>query len=317
MASIEDDNSLSVRAAWLHYAGGMRQTEVAKRLGVTVVKANRLIAKANNEGVVKVSIDGDIVACLELEQQLIRKFGFKECIVVPNLNNDPGPFKSLAVAGAAYLRRVIASRTTSVIGVGHGRTLQAMVSELIEEQNNDVQFVSLLGGLTRNLAANPHDVIHRLAEKTRSQSFVMPLPLYANSIEDVKILLSQHGVSEVLHLGNSSAIKLVGIGSVHSEFSMANSGIIRENELQEVQNKGGVGEMLGSFFDSEGRLLETELSQRTISVDINACRETRVVALAGGLGKVGAIRSVAKSGLISCLITDEETATELTADRGN
>lgn len=315
MNSSESDISLSVRAAWLHYAGGLRQREVAKRLGVTVVKVNRLIAKANNDGIVKVSIQGKIAPCVELEEKLVAKFGFSECIVVPNLQNEQGPFKSLAIAGAEYLRRLIVNEKPAFIGVGHGRTLQALVSEITEAQFKDTQFVSLLGGLTQNFAANPHDVIHRLAEKTGSQSFVMPLPLYANTVDDVKILLAQRGVNEVLQIGNSSTVKLVGIGAVNSEFSMANSGLIQRSELEEVQSKGGVGEILGSFFDVDGRLIETDLSQRTISVDIKTCNETKVVALAGGPGKVDAIRSVARSGYISCLITDEVTAAELSVDR--
>ncbi len=69
------DESLAVRAAWLHYAGGLTQSEVAKRLGVPSVKAHRLIARAVADGAVKVTIDGDIVECVELETRLAERFG--------------------------------------------------------------------------------------------------------------------------------------------------------------------------------------------------------------------------------------------------
>ena len=55
--------SLAVRAVWLHYAGGLTQAAVAERLGIPSVKAHRLIARAVADGVVKVSIDGEIVEC--------------------------------------------------------------------------------------------------------------------------------------------------------------------------------------------------------------------------------------------------------------
>ena len=64
------DDTLAVRAAWLHYAGGLTQSDVARRLGVPSVKAHRLIARAVADGVVKVTIDGDIVECVELESRL-------------------------------------------------------------------------------------------------------------------------------------------------------------------------------------------------------------------------------------------------------
>ena len=39
----DDETSMATRAAWLHYAGGLTQSEVAKRLGLTSLKAHRLI----------------------------------------------------------------------------------------------------------------------------------------------------------------------------------------------------------------------------------------------------------------------------------
>jgi hypothetical protein len=64
------EHSLAIRAAWLHYVGGLRQAEVAKRIGVPSVKAHRLIARAVAEGAVKVSIEGEIIECIALEQAL-------------------------------------------------------------------------------------------------------------------------------------------------------------------------------------------------------------------------------------------------------
>ncbi len=66
----DDDQSLAVRAAWLHHAAGMTQSEVANRLGVTNVKAHRLIMWANQNGLVKVIIDGDIAGSLAAAAEL-------------------------------------------------------------------------------------------------------------------------------------------------------------------------------------------------------------------------------------------------------
>jgi DNA-binding transcriptional regulator LsrR (DeoR family) len=67
------EHSLAIRAAWLHYVGGLRQAEVAKRIGVPSIKAHRLIARAVAEGAVKVTIEGDIIECIELEQSLCQR----------------------------------------------------------------------------------------------------------------------------------------------------------------------------------------------------------------------------------------------------
>ncbi|MFT4185210.1 MAG: sugar-binding domain-containing protein, partial [Rhizobium sp.] len=152
------DESLAVRAAWLHYAGGFTQAEVAKRLGVPSVKAHRLIARAVADGVVKVTIDGDIVECVELETKLAARFGLQYCEVAPDLGEEGFEFRALGHAGAGFLRREVEGGNHKVIGLGHGRTLSSAVHHMSRVNAKEVRFVSLLGGLTRNYAANPYDV---------------------------------------------------------------------------------------------------------------------------------------------------------------
>ena len=153
------DDTLAVRAAWLHYAGGLTQSDVARRLGIPSVKAHRLIARAVADGVVKVTIDGDIVECVELEARLAERFGLQYCEVAPDLGEEGLPLRALGHAGAGYLKREIEHGDHAVIGLGHGRTLSAAVQYMPRTNAKDIRFVSLLGGLTRNYGANPYDVM--------------------------------------------------------------------------------------------------------------------------------------------------------------
>jgi len=73
------DDDLCVRAAWLHYGAGLTQGEVAARLGTTNVKAHRLIARANRLGIVHVSVDGEIAACVALEEHITARYGLEFC----------------------------------------------------------------------------------------------------------------------------------------------------------------------------------------------------------------------------------------------
>lgn len=305
------EHSLAIRAAWLHYVGGMRQAEVAKRLGVPSVKAHRLIARAVAEGAVKVSIEGDIIECIELEQALCARFGLETCEVAPDLEEDGLPLRALGLAGASRLRRWMESGEDLTIGIGHGRTLAEAVRAMPRFGTTGLSFVSLLGGLTRNFAANPHDVMHLLAEKTGARAYVMPVPFFANTTEDREVLLSQRGVSEVFQLAETAPLKIVGIGTVEAETQLVTSGMIEPAEIEAISAAGGVGEMLGHFFDPEGNALETPLTSRTLAVSLDERRDDRIIALAGGAEKIAPIRAVLKSGRLSGLITDERTARAL------
>lgn len=305
------DESLAVRAAWLHYAGGFTQSEVAKRLGVPSVKAHRLIARAVADGVVKVTIDGDIVECVELETKLAARFGLQYCEVAPDLGEEGFDFRALGQAGASFLRREIESGKHKIIGLGHGRTLSSAVHHMSRVNAKGVRFVSLLGGLTRNYAANPYDVMHRIAEKTGTQAYVMPVPFFANTREDRDVLLAQRGVKEVFDLANNAELKLVGLGTVDIDAQLVLSGMVEPREIKEIAAMGGAGEILGHFFDADGRILETMLSARTLSASLPRSKKEKLVALSGGLPKVEAIRAVLNSHCLYGLITDERTAQAL------
>ncbi len=249
----DDETSMATRAAWLHYAGGLTQAEVAKRLGLTSLKAHRLIMKANQEGLVKVYIDGEVSECVELEQKLSARYGLDYCEVVPDFDADDLPLKALGISGAQFLKREIERGETALVGVGHGRTLAACVEYLPRTTSNNTRFVSLLGGLTRKFSANPHDVIHRLAERTGAEAYVMPVPFFANTVEDRDVLFSQRGVREVFDLAKTADLLLVGIGTAEREASLVSTGMIEMSEIEEIQKGGGKGELLGHFFDEDGQ----------------------------------------------------------------
>ncbi len=305
------EDSLAIRAAWLHYVAGQTQAEVAARLGVSNVKAHRLIMRANQSGAIKFTIDGDVAECVVLEGELSHRYGLSYCEVVPDLSDGELPLRALGVAGAHFLQREIAAHQGAVIGMGHGRTLAAVVANIPRMDAGTVRFVSLLGGVTRKYTANPYDVIHRLADQTGAVSYVLPLPFFANTVEDREVLLSQRGVREVFDLAAHADLMVVGIGSVNADAQLVASQMIEPAEIQEVRSKGGQGELLGHFFNHAGKAVETSLAARTVAPDLADLAGRRIVAIAGGVEKIEAIRAVLRSGLLSGLITDEALALAL------
>lgn len=310
----EDEGSLAIRAAWLHYAAGLTQAEVAAKLGVPGIKAHRLITWANQNGLVKVSIEGEVAECVALEMRLAERFGLAHCTVVPDLGEKDLPLRALGLAGGDFLRREIEASRGGVIGVGHGRTLAAAVANLPRLDAGDTRFVALMGGLTRRNAANPYDVMHILSAKTGAEAYVLPVPFFANTKDDREVFLAQRGVGEVFDLALRSDLMLVGIGTADLDAVLYAARMIEAEEIGEVQARGGVGELLGHFFSREGAAIETELAARTVSPALEGIKGRRITGIAGGRNKVRAVRAVLLSGYLSGLITDERTAQALADD---
>jgi DNA-binding transcriptional regulator LsrR (DeoR family) len=201
----------------------------------------------------------------------------------------------------------------SVIGFGHGRTLAACVARLPQLSVPQVKLVSLLGGLSRRYATTPFDVIHRLAERTGAEAYVLPLPFYANTIEDRAVFLEQRGVRPIVEMGVAATLRLVGIGTMEADASILSTGMAEREEFEEARRAGGVGEVLGHIFGAAGQLIETGLSARALSMAAPDIGRQTTIAIAGGKSKIAPIKAVLASGLIRGLITDERTARALVA----
>lgn len=140
----------------------------------------------------------------------------------------------------------------------------------------------------------------------------MPVPMFANTVEDRAVLVGQKGVSEVLDLARSADLLFAGVGTSEQEASLVATGMIAPGEMEAIRAAGGAGELLGHFFDETGGPVETALSARAVALGREELRNRRIVAVAGGRIKRRATRAILRSGFLRGLITDEATARSLT-----
>lgn len=304
-----EDDDLVARAAWLHFVGGLTQSEVATRLGLSTTRAHRAIAKAQSSGIVHIAVKASASTCLELENTLTEMFGLSMCRVAMDIpERGPIPLKSLGAAGGEWLEQILSQGEHKVIGVSHGRTIAAVVENLWHTGATNTSFVSLLGGLTQSLAANPYDVIHRLAQKTGADAYLMPVPLFANSSNDKQVFLAQSMVTGAFDRMKEASLAFVGIGDLTTSNVAANGMPNSENAHLELSELGAKAEILGQFLDTQGRAISTSFDGRTMAMDLQDLRNREVVAIAGGKDKIEPVKAALNSGLITGLIIDEVTA---------
>lgn len=310
-----DDDDTAARAAWLHYAGGLTQSAVAERLGLSTTRAHRMIARAARDGLVRIFVDAPVGACIQLEDALSARYGLTTCTVTPDLGETtPIPAQALGLAGASLLMRLLERGGRRTIGIGHGSTLAAAVQMLPAREAGEVRFVSMLGGLTRKFAANPFDVIHTLAEKTGAEAFLMPAPLYADSPEDRRIMMTQAGLAEIMRRIAEAEVCVLGVGAIDAHGSTARANVFDpENSLDSLHARGVRAEVLGQFLDASGARIATPYDGRVMAADLEDLRGREVHAIAGGESKAAAIDAALQSGVFTGLITDEATACRLVA----
>src|SRR5690554_3906204 len=79
--------SLMVQIATLYYEDNLTQAEIAKQLGLTRLRVNKLLQAARAEGVVNIEIRDIVTISVELATKLERKFSLQKVVVVPTVNS--------------------------------------------------------------------------------------------------------------------------------------------------------------------------------------------------------------------------------------
>ena len=319
----ELDLSLAIRAAWLSYIGGRTQGQIAERLNISQAKVHRLIAEALKQGLVKVFVQGEPADCLALEDALSRQFGLQRCIVAPDLGTADLAqgdatdahqiFAAIGSAAARLLHQELACGSVKVVGVGKGRSLAAMVDRLPSIRRSDLRIVSVSGSLTRSLAANPLDIVLRLAGHTGGEGYFLPVPYLAKNLTEKGILLSQDSIRSMLDLARHADLVLIGIGSLEGDAHLRQVGMIADSEWSDLKAHGAVGDLMGSFIDAEGRPVASAVNQLSVGLGLQDLmgqdpRNRQVIAVAGGAHKAAAILAALRTGALTGLVTDERTA---------
>lgn len=303
----------AARAGWLYYIAGNTQDQIATKLGVSRQSAQRLVALAMSEGLVKVRIEHPIARCLDLADALREKFGLKFCEVAPS---DPGSDSTtigVAESVARAMEQALTAAEPVIMGIGTGRTLRAAVEQLPEINCPQHRVVSLTGNIAPDGSAAYFNVVFTMADAVKAPSFPMPLPVIASSARERDMLHRQKTVRSTLDMAAKAQITFVGIGQFDDDAPLFKDGFITAAELAEMRAMGAVGEIIGWAFDSDGKLIEGGANARVASAPIPPCDGALVIAAAMGKRKRPGIAAAIRGGLVNGLITDELTALALCA----
>lgn len=318
MAQSEDD--LLVQLAWLYYVGNLNQEEIALRLGVSRFKITRLLGRAREIGVVRISIDHATVATLELGEAVARRFGLIECLVTPPLgrlddrgSEEAAARRAVGIAAAAFLGRRLEETERLVVGLAWGRTIAALVDAMPMMRKAEARFVSLMGSLSRTARTNPFDCVQALAQRCGGEAYLLPAPFIADSEADYDVIMSQKLVQESLSLARQSDLIVASFGDASKNSFISTYDLVHPAEIEQLTRDGAVADMLGKFFDVRGGIVESALNRRTPGIAVEDMREREIVLLGAGVAKADALVALLRSGLVNRLIVDGDLAEALQA----
>lgn len=301
----------AARAGWLYYVAGNTQDEIARKLGVSRQSAQRLVAMAVSEKLIKVRLDHPIARCMDLAGALSDRFGLMSCEIVPSDPDAPGLITGVAIAAAAELERVLKSPDRRIVSLGTGRALKATVEQLPRMSCPQHVVVSRLGNMMQDGSASPYNATISLAERIGAPHYPYPLPVLARNPAELAAMRNQEAVRNTIDLCQQADLSLVGIGQMDRSAPLFVDGFVSAEEMDQLAAFGAAGEITSWVYDSEGRVIDCAFNARVASAPLPRAAERPVIAVATGEAKLPAIRAALVGRLVNGLITSEATAERL------
>lgn len=305
------------RAARMYHLDDMRQSEVATRLGVSQATVSRLLRRARDEGIVRISVDSPAGTFPELEEKLARRFGLADIVIAECVEEREDQILTrIGEAAARYLETTLAPG--EVIGISSwSESLLRMVDSLDPgKRPQAARVVQILGGMGNpGVQRHATTLTTRLARLTGAEPVLLAAQGVTGTVEARAALLTDRYVAETLAHFEQLTTALVGIGAVEPSKLLADSGnVFTADELDELAAMRAVGDICLHFFDADGRPTRSPIEGRVIGITLEQLRRVRrVLGVAGGPRKVAALVGAMRGGLLDVLITDQFTAARIDA----
>lgn len=305
---------LAMQAAALYYMHGLSGKETADRLNISTATISRLLTRARESGMITFQIPSPFVECLEASRLLLERYNLKEAIIIPSHEESSSKEMRQAVAleGARYLQRTISDK--DVIGVAWGRTMNHLIQVLNPCQKKDNTFVSMHGSIPHCQYNDVGSLVSRISMALGGQRFCFDTDALMRSKEELTRFLNMEENQKIAFLLKRISVSVSGVGSLYPELDspLLNNNYLQQADIKALQAKGVYGDILLRFFDENGEECETDLKDRTQSIDFDTYRniQTKIV-VASGKQKAYTIRAVLRGELADVIILDYELAKQV------
>lgn len=305
-----EERKLLVKIAQMYYEEDMTQSTISKELNIYRTSVSRLLKKAREEGIVKITINSNVDETFDLERRMEKLFGLKEVIISPVKANQSETEKKKAIgrAGAELLKRII--KKDDIVGFAWGSTLAAMVGEFSNCGKKEAHFVPLVGGPgLMDTRYHVNTIVYNIANDFGGTAYFIDAAAVVEKKETKDDIIQSHYFEKITELWRDVTIAVVGIGNPNKSSNLIWAGFCGNQEIADLNQRGAIGDICSRFYDINGNLISSDLSDRTIAIELENLKSIPYsIGIAESVEKAPSIIGAIRGKYINTLITTEETA---------
>lgn len=298
---------LLVQVARLYYEHNLSQNDIAKKVNLSRPYISKLLNEAKREGIVKIEIRDPIMTESLAEKRLREYFGLDKVIVVPKVE-DIGPLRQVGEATARYLNEII--KSGDVIGFSWGETVYECAKALQKREDlKDIVAIQMCGGVS-NLKRNVYvsEITKAFSVMLNSAGYILPFPAIVDNEQVKSVIANEHTMEEVLRYAEKANIAIVTMGKFNSQCALARAGYLKQEEIEQLIEKGAVGDICTHIIDKNGQICDEHLDARTVAVPYEQIKQIKTrIGVAVGESKVESILGTLRGGIVNVFVTNEDT----------
>lgn len=309
--ALDKRGSETARAAWLYYVEELTQGEVAWELGVSRSTVVRLLRRAKESGLVRITLDvpRDV---FEMEREVERLYGLERVRLVPETGDEEKLKRWLGHAASELLLEKVKPGNT--VAVGWGTTLRAMTGSLAGTQaTKGIKIVPLAGGLHRaSSGTNSYWVAEQLGRYFHAPVRALYAPLFVEDHSTAEALIRDPDIGNTLDLARQASLAVFSVGTLHDEATMVQLGYLSPDEHAFLREREAAGDIVCRWIDVRGDPLELPPTINPVGVTLEELKEIpQRLMIAGGVHKREALLGTLRGGHATTLVTDDSTAAYL------
>lgn len=303
----DETTRLITQVAHLYYDEDIPKAQIARRLDRSRFQIARLLRRGRDEGIITIEIRPGAAYLRQLSHELTQHLALSACIVAPSGDSEEATRDRIAKVTADAVISIL--HPGESLGFSWGRTMLSVSHHLHHLPSSEV--VQLTGTVGEDLSQSPLEILRGLSDTGAVTARPIFAPLFAGSPQSAQVLRTDPAIATVLARYTDLSIAIMSIGSWKPSITQLRD-YLSDSEIAHLDAASAQAEMLGIFTDTHGHVIDSPLNARRIAAtpaDLLAI--PHVIAAASGTAKTAAILAIARSGLITTLVTDDQTALEL------
>nr|WP_300336417.1 sugar-binding domain-containing protein [Actinomyces sp.] len=327
------DALVTYEAASMYYAQGETMEVIARHLGVSRSTVSRLLARAREQGIVRIEVVQPGGAG-SLERALHDELGVRTQIVpvregtteihrlqqvaavgaarMLDLVTELSPLPALAEADQAAARPSLEGAAGLVVGVAWGTTMSEVAAALPVRQVPGLTVVQL-NGASDPLREGPSaaEVLSRMGQVLGARTISFPVPAFFDQVATRQAMWSERSVKRVLAVARSARLAVFGVGSLGADVpsQVYAGGHLSRTDMAVLRREEVVGDVCTVLLRGDGTWGDIDLNARaTGPTPVQLSRIPRRLCIVAGTGKARATLAALRARVATDLVIDDATA---------